>query len=119
MSKQLDSDSAIEQLAALANGCRLEIFRRLVARYPQGMAAGEIGEALDCPASTLSFHLAHLTRAGLIEQRREGRSIIYSVSMDRIAGLMGFLVDDCCAGRPEICAPLGRPSDHRASETAS
>ena len=58
---------------------------------PNGRAAGVIGEKLDLPASSLSFHLAHLTRAGLISQRREGRSLFYAADFDAMNGLVGFL----------------------------
>lgn len=70
------------------------------------MAAGSIAEKLNSPASSLSFHLAHLHRAGLITQRRESRSLIYSAAYERIAGLIGFLLEDCCGGRMEVCVPL-------------
>ncbi|KCZ50782.1 ArsR/SmtB family transcription factor [Hyphomonas pacifica] len=98
--------AALSSLAALAHECRLDVFRMLVKAGTEGLAAGQIAAALDCPASSLSFHLAQLTRAGLLEQKREGRSLIYSVSFDQFVALMGFLLEDCCQGRSEICAPL-------------
>lgn len=98
--------AALSALAALAHESRLEIFRMLVRAGKEGMAAGQIADALDCPASSLSFHLAHLTRTGLLIQKREGRSLIYTVSFDRFVALMGFLLEDCCQGHSEICAPL-------------
>ena len=70
------------------------------------MAAGEIGRATDAAASTLSVNLAILSRAGLLTSRRDGRSIIYAAAYDRMRDLLGFLMEDCCGGRPEICAPL-------------
>jgi DNA-binding transcriptional ArsR family regulator len=59
------------------------------------------------PASSLSFHLAHLTRAGLIEQRRESRSLIYSADFAVMNGLVGFLTEKCCGGAS--CAPAAPP----------
>ena len=80
--------------------------RLLVQAGPDGMAAGAIGEALGgASTSRLSFHLTHLEHAGLIQSRREGRFIIYSAVYPALAGLVGFLVKDCCQGHPEICTP--------------
>jgi DNA-binding transcriptional ArsR family regulator len=70
------------------------------------MAAGEIARALDIPHNTMSSHLSILANAGLIDSRRDGRSIIYSVNFDGTRDLLSFLVEDCCQGRPEVCAPL-------------
>jgi len=95
---------AVEALAALANEHRLAIYRLLVQAGPEGRAAGAIAEKLGLPASSLSFHLAHLTRAGLIEQRRESRSLIYSADFDSMNGLVGFLTENCCGGAS--CAPV-------------
>ena len=94
---------AVEALAALANEHRLAIYRLLVQAGPEGRAAGAIANKLGLPASSLSFHLAHLTRAGLIEQRRESRSLIYSADFDSMNGLVGFLTENCCGGAS--CAP--------------
>jgi DNA-binding transcriptional ArsR family regulator len=94
---------AVDRLGALANEHRLAVFRLLVQAGPEGQAAGAIADALDLPASSLSFHLAHLTRAGLITQRRESRSLIYSVDFAAMNGLVGFLTENCCGGRD--CAP--------------
>ena len=106
MSNNITPAIALSALGALAHESRLAIFRMLVKAGTGGMAAGQIADALDCPASSLSFHLAHLTRAGLLAQKREGRSLIYSVSYDQFVALMGFLLEDCCQGRAEVCAPL-------------
>ncbi len=69
------------------------------------MAAGEIAEELAIPPASLSFHLNHLRNAGLIESRRDGRSIIYTLCPDGISELLSFLTEDCCQGRPELCRP--------------
>lgn len=94
-------------LAALGNEHRLAIYRMLVQAGPDGMAAGEIAEAMKVAPSSLSFHLAHLNRAGLIEQRRESRSLIYSADFARMNALVGFLTENCCGGRP--CKPSTAP----------
>lgn len=95
---------ATERLAALAHESRLEIFRRLVQRGPDGLAAGELAQTLAVAPPTLSFHLAHLSRAGLIGSRRQGRSILYFADYVAMRELVGFLFENCC-GEGD-CAPL-------------
>jgi ArsR family transcriptional regulator, arsenate/arsenite/antimonite-responsive transcriptional repressor len=95
----MDADT----FAALAHELRLRIFRLLVAAGPDGLAAGEIGDKLDVGASTLSAHLAQLERVGLLRSHREHRRIIYAIDTEGTQGLVSFLVDDCCGGRPELC----------------
>lgn len=97
--------SAVEALSALAHGSRLAVFRLLVRAGDEGMPAGELAREIGALPNTLSSHLTILGHAGLVRSRREGRSIIYSANYDRMRDLLGFLVEDCCAGRPEICAP--------------
>lgn len=70
------------------------------------MSAGSIADAMNSPASSMSFHLAQLHRSGLVDQRRESRLIIYTAAYERVAGLLGFLLEDCCGGRMEVCEPL-------------
>lgn len=107
----MKSDAAIRALSALAHEHRLALFRLLVQAGLQGRAAGAIAEALEMPASSLSFHLAHLTRAGLIAQRREGRSLVYSADYAAMNGLVGFLTENCCAGGS--CATAPAPAKRR------
>ena len=102
----MDMTAAITSLSALAHEGRLAIFRLLVKTGPDGMAAGDIAKKLDTAANTMSAQLLVLANAGLVHARREGRSIIYAVDFDSMAGLLQFLARDCCNGRPEICAPL-------------
>jgi ArsR family transcriptional regulator, arsenate/arsenite/antimonite-responsive transcriptional repressor len=96
---------AIGALGALAQETRLEIFRLLVEQGPAGLPAGEIGERLKQPSPTLSFHLNQLRFAGLVTSRRQSRSIIYSANFDAMNGLIAYLTENCCGGRPELCAP--------------
>lgn len=110
---EMKNDEAIAALGALAQEHRLAVFRLLVQAGPDGKAAGDIASALDLPASSLSFHLAHLTRAGLITQRRESRSLIYSADFAAMNGLVGFLTENCCGGAS--CAPAVAPRKRKAS----
>jgi len=102
----MEKNHAIEAMGALAHSGRLDIFRLLVRAGAEGMAAGEIARATAAAASTQSANLTILSRAGLITSRRDGRSIIYTAAYDRMRDLLGFLMEDCCAGNPAICAPL-------------
>jgi ArsR family transcriptional regulator len=95
---------AVLALSALAQEHRLALFRLLVQAGPEGMAAGALAETLSLPNSSLSFHLARLTSAGLIDQRREGRSLIYSANFGAMNGLVAFLTENCCGGAD--CTPL-------------
>jgi len=97
---------AIDGLGALAQATRLEAFRRLMKAGPEGLPAGWLATALQVPHNTLSSHLSILAQAGLIQSRRESRSIIYSVNLKKVRGLLTFLLADCCNGHPEICSPL-------------
>jgi ArsR family transcriptional regulator len=101
----MESDEAILALAALAQPTRLEVFRLLVKHEPEGLAAGDISRALAVPQNTMSSHLSILSRAGLVVARRFGRSIVYRADLDRFQSVMLYLLEDCCGGRPEICAP--------------
>ena len=102
----MEITSAVTSLSALAHGGRLSAFRLLVQAGADGLAAGEIARRLAILPNTLSTHLAILEQAGLARSRREGRSILYSADYDAMQGLLGFLLDDCCGGAPEICGPL-------------
>jgi len=97
---------AVAALGALAQETRLDIFRMLIAEGPEGLPAGEIGGRLGLPSPTLSFHMNQLRFAGLVGSRRKGRSIIYSANFAAMRGLMTYLTEQCCGGRPELCAPI-------------
>lgn len=94
---------AIEALAGLAHETRLEVFRMLVAAGPEGLPAGQIGERLDLPPATLSFHLNNLKHAGLIRCRRNGRSLIYAADFAQMNELVAYLTENCCGGAAEAC----------------
>jgi DNA-binding transcriptional ArsR family regulator len=102
----MESTAAVKRLSALAQESRLAVFRLLVKAGPAGVAAGEIARALEVTPNTLSAQLTVLSNAGLVTSRRDGRSIIYAASYDGMSALLVYLMDDCCQGRPEVCAPL-------------
>jgi DNA-binding transcriptional ArsR family regulator len=104
----METTQALQTLSALAQESRLSIFRLLVQAGPAGMSAGSIGEKLDLPPATLSFHLAGLARAGIAESRQDGRFIIYSANFQNMNDLVGFLTENCCGGAS--CAPVARPT---------
>ena len=93
----------VDALAALAQETRLKAYRLLVEAGPEGLAAGRIGEELDLPPATLSFHLAHLARTGLVRSRQDGRFVIYSADFQNMNQLVGYLTENCCGGGS--CAP--------------
>ncbi|MFT7463161.1 MAG: ArsR family transcriptional regulator [Pseudohongiellaceae bacterium] len=107
----METKEAAAVLSALAHESRLEVFRLLVKAGPEGVPAGEIATELGLAPPTLSFHLSQLVNAGLIQSRREGRSILYGLSVSGIHGLLEFITQDCCQGRPELCQPSCAPTD--------
>lgn len=113
ISRNMESSEVLAALGSLAQEHRLALFRMLVQAGPEGMAAGALAEALAVPNSSLSFHLAHLHRAGLIDQRREGRSLIYRTNTPAMFSLIGFLTDNCCGG--EDCTPAAATHAKRRS----
>ncbi len=102
----MDIGPAVVSLSALAHQGRLEVFRLLIKAGTGGLPAGEIARRLQVPPSSLSSNLNLLSHAGLVQARREGRSIIYTADYDTMGRLLGFLLEDCCGGAPEVCAPL-------------
>ena len=117
MTERPDAGQVIEALGALAHEHRLALFRLLVQAGAGGMPAGAIAEALALPNSSLSFHLAHLTRAGLIRQTRQSRSLIYTADYAAMNGLVGYLMDNCCGGAACVpdaaCEPVSTKSPER------
>jgi ArsR family transcriptional regulator len=102
----MERENAVRCLSALAHEGRLSIFRVLVKAGRGGVPAGEIARMLSMLPNTLSANLKVLSNAGLVHARREGRSIIYSADFAAMSTLLGFLMEDCCQGRPEVCAPV-------------
>lgn len=113
----MEKKDAVTALTALAQETRLDIFRYLVQRGPDGAPAGQIAAALDLPPATLSFHLRTLQHAGLVERQRRSRSLIYAAHFGRMNSLLAYLTENCCAGDPSHCATLGEHNRlHAASE---
>jgi ArsR family transcriptional regulator len=114
----MESKAVILALGALAQETRLGIFRMLVRRGPEGFTPGEIAERLSIPAPTLSFHLKELQTAQLTTQRREGRNIYYSASIEHMTAVLSFLTDNCCSlsstPRNAACAPKAAARKKRA-----
>lgn len=114
----MDVNSAVEAVSALAHAHRMETFRILVREGPSGLPAGEIGTLLGISPSALSFHLAHLERAGLVQSWREGRNSFYAVDIAGMRALLIFLTEDCCNGHPEICNTVGLNCEPRRRDLA-
>jgi DNA-binding transcriptional ArsR family regulator len=110
----MEMTAIVDALAALAQETRLKAYRLLVEAGPEGLSAGRIGEELELPPATLSFHLAHLSRTGLVKGRQDGRFVIYSADFENMNQLIGYLSENCCGGRS--CAPrsLSKGKDHEA-----
>jgi ArsR family transcriptional regulator len=102
----MDNLETIGALAALAQSTRLDTFRLLVSREPDGVPAGELARLIEVPQNTMSAHLAVLAHAGLVKGERQSRSIIYRANLARFREVALFLLKDCCGGRPDICAPI-------------
>jgi ArsR family transcriptional regulator, arsenate/arsenite/antimonite-responsive transcriptional repressor len=112
----MDQLDAIAALAALAQEHRLEVYRLLVQAGPSGMAAGEVASAVGIAPNTLSFHFDRLRHAGLVSVARQGRSLIYAARYETMNNLLGYLTDNCCGGRPELCKPAKRGPAKRKRE---
>ncbi len=112
----MEAKQVIDALGALAHETRLAAFRLLVQRGPDGLPAGAISQALGLPPSSLTFHLQHLTRAGLVTQRRSSRQLIYATDFAAMNGLMFYLTENCCGGAAS-CAPACRPEVAGAAPT--
>jgi ArsR family transcriptional regulator len=102
----MDESQALASFGALAQETRLRVVRLLVRAGADGMAAGQIAEAVGVSASNISFHLKELEQAGVVAARRDARRIVYAADFAALSGLVRFLMEDCCGGRPEICAPI-------------
>lgn len=112
----MEESNAVDALHALAHATRLKAFRALVVAGPGGLAAAAIAEATGVPASTLSAHLSRLEHAGLVHSQRRSRQIFYSVQIEPVRRLLGYLIEDCCQGRPELCGGVAVLTDVACEE---
>lgn len=94
---------AVKTLAALAQPTRLAIYRLLVAKGPEGVAAGQVAEKLKVAPATLSFHFKTLSHAGLIERRQDGRFIYYAANFAAMNDMVSYLTENCCGGNQDAC----------------
>ena len=102
----MEKTSATTIFESLASGIRLDVYRLLVRKGPEGMVAGEIASVLDIPPTNLSFHLQALTQASLVTVEQEGRFQRYRANMPLMLDLIGYLTAECCAGHPEKCVDV-------------
>jgi ArsR family transcriptional regulator, arsenate/arsenite/antimonite-responsive transcriptional repressor len=115
----MEKIDAVAALAALAQDNRLDVFRLLVEAGPEGMPAGEIASALKLAPNTLTFHFDRLRMAGLVTVRRDGRSMIYAARFETMNKLLSYLIDNCCKGLPDTCAPaVCKPARSKRSKVA-
>jgi protein-tyrosine-phosphatase/DNA-binding transcriptional ArsR family regulator len=119
----MEISTAAQIFSALSQESRLRVLRLLIERGPNGLSAGELAQGLNMPASTTSFHLSALERAGLILSTRQGRHIVYAVRMLTLRELLVFLTEACCGGRPELCGDISRllpaPPEESSAMTAA
>jgi DNA-binding transcriptional ArsR family regulator len=117
----MEKIDAVAALSALSQENRLDIYRLLVQAGPEGMAAGDVAAALGIAPNTLSFHLDRLRHARLVSVARQGRSLIYAARYETMNNLLGYLTENCCGGKPDVCAPAAcapaKPSRKRTKET--
>ncbi|WP_339635150.1 metalloregulator ArsR/SmtB family transcription factor [uncultured Sneathiella sp.] len=102
----MESKKVISAFSALSQQTRLDVFRLLIKAGADGLLAGELGEQLEVRQNTMSANLAVLLNSGLVRNERQGRTIRYFADFDAVRGLLGFLMEDCCGGRPELCQPI-------------
>ena len=110
--RHMNLDAAVVALSALSQETRLRVFKLLIEYGRDGTAAGNLSDQLEIPHNTLSFHLSHLSHAGLVNSSKRGRQIIYSANCEAMEGLLDYLRENCCireAGREGDCAPRCKP----------
>ncbi|MHA7851242.1 arsenate reductase/protein-tyrosine-phosphatase family protein [Roseovarius sp.] len=101
----------LSRLDVLSHPGRMSVFRLLMRRYPDAVPAGEVARALEIKPSTLSVYLSALSAAGLVSQRREGTSLLYTAQTDAVGEIVDFLFNECCRGRPDACLSLPGASE--------
>ena len=94
----MEENDVVRALAALAQPVRLRVFRSLVVAGPEGLTPGALTEALDVPATSLSFHLKELTHSGLVGQERQGRNLVYRAAFQAMNDLLAYMTENCCQG---------------------
>lgn len=99
----MDKRAATAVFESLSSGVRLDVFRLLVKKGPEGMVAGEIATTLDLPPTNLSFHLKAMTQARLVSATQEGRFQRYRADLALMMDLIAYLTEECCGGKPELC----------------
>ena len=109
----MNKTAALRALAGLAQESRLDIYRLLVERGPEGVAAGDIAARLGMPSPTLSFHLKELSHAGLITGRSAGRFVYYSPNFESVDGLIRYLTENCCRDASCNVACVSTPKPKR------
>lgn len=102
----MESFKVIAAFSALSQQTRLDVFRLLIKAGTKGLLAGELGEQLVVRQNTMSANLTVLLNAGLVRNERQGRTVRYFADFDAVRGLLAFLMEDCCGGRPELCQPV-------------
>jgi DNA-binding transcriptional ArsR family regulator len=112
----MEIKTALGAFDALSQETRLAVVRQLVTAGPKGMSAGHIAEALHCRQNTMSSHLKVLALAGLVDSRRDGRSIVYSANFGTIRDLVLFLMEDCCAGNAVVCGAVAKSVNAKTKE---
>ena len=100
----MDDERAVAMLSALAQSTRFGVFRLLMRKGEEGVSAGDIARHMDVPQNTLSNHLNILSNAGLITAKRDGRMLFYRARVEDTKDFMGYLLNDCCDGHPEVCS---------------
>ena len=119
----MELNDAAQAMSTLGQSARLEVFRLLVKAGSGGACAGDLAREMKIPKNTLSFHLKELSRTHLVTSEREGRSIIYRLHEESVRNLIGFLTEECCQGRPELCLPVceenGSSLDPREHSTST
>jgi DNA-binding transcriptional ArsR family regulator len=115
----MDSIQVVHALGALAHETRLAIYRMLVEQGPDGLPAGIIAERLGLPPSSLTFHVQHLHRAGLLTQRRLSRQLIYAADFGNMNALVGFLTENCCGQGVSACLPAAAAKPANPRKAAS
>jgi DNA-binding transcriptional ArsR family regulator len=99
----MDINKALAAFFALSQQTRLDVFRLLIKAGAAGLNAGEIATQLGVKQNTMSANLTVLLNAGMVRNERHGRAIRYFADFEALRGLLSFLMEDCCGGRPELC----------------